>query len=387
MNFFQNFSSNLTTKNSNNKTYNDPINFYRMKEDNKNKSYELNNFHQSLVSLSKDPENDFNFSNKNQENRKKENLKLSRIFALISCIFFGTSDMVLKMAKENISDFNIYIMISYRFLTYFLCSCVFIYYKKVNYTSVFKPKNKKWISSRIASNLLSLFLLKKSFEYIRLGLAICLLMLSPIWGNFFSILFFREKFQMKYITSCIICLFGTYIISLGEEIRRGDVNFSNSNKSNIEKTSKIESNNYELYIGLFFGLSASLFVSMNMMGSKILMKIYKNTHDLNLTVGFWGTISAFFLSFLQFDKSLNFFDRRVIIFGIINGISNFSANTFVNLAYELAPFNKISFIFYFQIVIGLLYGLLIFGERLVLLDLIGSFIIIGYNYISAKYFN
>jgi drug/metabolite transporter (DMT)-like permease len=122
------------------------------------------------------------------------------------------------------------------------------------------------------------------------------------------------------------------------------------------------------------------------MGTKTSMAIY-NTHDFNLIIGFYSGIGSFILSFLQYDKFFYYFDLRLIILGIINGFFNFYANHFTNESYRLAPFNKISFIVYFIIIIQLFLGFVIFREQLALFDLIGGLIIIGYNYISAVYFS
>jgi drug/metabolite transporter (DMT)-like permease len=259
-------------------------------------------------------------------------------------------------------------MVSFRFTFFALSSYYFIFKNNIKIPSIFELKNKKWFYIRIISNFLGLLTYKFSFDYIRLGLSLSLVMFAPIWGNFFSIFFFKEKFDIKYLIGCVFCLLGTYLIGLGED-KGHDDEF-----------------NIGTLIGILFGISNSFCTATIIMSSKFLMKTY-DTYELNFTLGVYIAFFAFFLSFLQFDKILYSINLNFIFFTALNGIVTFFAFHFSNISLKLAPYNKISYIGYTQIVFSLIAGMLLFGESLNFLDFVGSFIIIGYNVISSKYFS
>ena len=180
-------------------------------------------------------------------------------------------------------------------------------------------------------------------------------MLAPIWVNFLSVCIFKEKFELKYILGCFICLFGTYLICLGEK---------GGESKDIIST----------IFGVFFSLCCSISIAGATISSKILLKTY-NSYELIYLIGFYTSLICFVLCFIQYDTLYDNISFNFLLLAFFNGVFNFCANHFSFRSYELADLNKISYINYIQIIFSLISGFLVFNENLHFLDFIGGFII------------
>lgn len=326
-------------------------------------------FHENLLTDTNNPAVNHKFNRDRISAQNKEeikNLNLSRYYGTVSNIFYCFSLVTLKFMEKTLPNYNISMMVGFRFIFFGLSAFCFI--KKFNrqVPDVWDIKEKKWYVMRIITHFLGLVTYKMSIDYIRIGLSLSLAMLSPLWGNFFSIYFFKEKFELKYLFGCITCLFGNYLIGLGEDKgKEAEITFST-------------------LIGITYGVANSFLTAGINMSSKLLLTIY-GSYELNFLLGIHVPIFSFFLAFVQYDKILYTLNIQFILLTALNGMITFFAFHFLNLSFSLAPFNKISYIGYTQIVFSLVLGLIFFGESLNFLDLVGSVFIIGYNVFSSKY--
>jgi drug/metabolite transporter (DMT)-like permease len=310
-----------------------------------------------------------NLKSKEINNNNNTNLNKARFYILLCSICFCIGDVTLKLAFTFIPGFNFFLILTFRFIFFFIVTLIFIYKKNIKIQEgLFKVKEKNWLLIRILANIFGVLFFRFTFDHIRLGLSNSVLMIYPLLGNFFSIYFFNEKFEMKYIISCLVSIFGTYLIGIGEK----------------NKGENIKEINGNTFIGIIFGFIAALLLMLNTMASKALGKSY-NSYELCLLVSFYSIFASFFFSCFDYGNLVNNLSFKFIFFSMIMGISNFGANYFSIRAFQLAPFNKISYINYSQIVFNLIAGCFIFGENLQYTDFIGSFLIISYNYFTTLY--
>jgi drug/metabolite transporter (DMT)-like permease len=340
------------------KIYNDELLLKNFQTENENKK----NIQLKLKEISND-----NVKYDSFDKEKEKDLNLGRFYSMISCLFYSMSDITLKMTQIRIPNYNFFFMMTIRFLIFCLLGKIFIIRNSIKIKGLLNIENKSLLFIRIIASLLTMLFLKLSFYYIRFGLSVSLLMLSPIWVNFLSIYFFKEKFELKYIISCFVCLLGTYLISLGE---------------NSIETSK---DNYNNFIGISFGILSSFSVGIAVTCSKTLLKAFKS-YELIYIFGFYSFLISFILCFFQFQLIYETFSLFFIFISSLNGISHFYANHFSFLSFNLADMNKISYINYMQIILSLISGYCLFNDSLNLLDFIGGGIIIGFNYITTKYY-
>jgi len=160
----------IISRNNNEKIYSDDFNHNLLNENTCGKnSVDLSN----INNINIDPKEEI------------KNLNLSRYYATISNIFYCFSAVSLKIMEKALPSYNVFLMVSYRFVFFALSSYFFIYRNKILLRDIFELKEKKWFFIRIITNFLGLITYKFSFDYIRLGLSLSLVMFSPIWGNFF----------------------------------------------------------------------------------------------------------------------------------------------------------------------------------------------------------
>jgi drug/metabolite transporter (DMT)-like permease len=309
-----------------------------------------------------------NIIKENQEKNNSSNLNKARFYILLSSINFCIGDVALKLAFTYIPGFNFFLLLAFRFIFFSFIALLFIYKENIKIQGgLLKVREKKWLMVRILANIFGVLFFRLTFDHIRLGLSNSILMIYPLLGNFFSIYFFNENFEMKYILSCLVSIFGTYLIGIGEK--------------NLENTRELHGNTF---IGVIFGLIGAFLIMLNTMASKALGKTY-NSYELCLLVSFYSIFTSFFFACFDYENIIKCISFQFIFISIIMGIANFGANFFAIRSFQLAPFNKISYINYSQIVFNLIAGFIIFGENLQSTDFVGSFVIIGYNYFTTIY--
>ena len=92
---------------------------------------------------------------------------------------------------------------------------------------------------------------------------------------------------------CFVCLFGTFLICLGED---------GGESKDFEYT----------LIGVFIGLCNSIFTATVIMSSKVLIGIY-NSYELNVMLGFYASIVSFILAMVNYQTIIYSFNFKLIV--------------------------------------------------------------------------
>ena len=240
---------------------------------------------------------------------------------------------------------------------------------------------------RCISWIICFFCYSLTLNYLKVGLAVILLMLSPLFQNVLFSLYFKYPLDFRYIYTCCISFIGICLLLFGK-----------NNSKEIENNISIDTNtntntntdNYSVN-GTILGIILSLFncISMSVYSicTKNLSKFY-NTSNINYISSFWCIISVFILNILLSFNTLAYcFNLSFLFHCFLVGLFSFFGFHFINKAIVTADISKSSYIFYVQLPIVSLFGIFFYGESYTFLECIGFTVVLISSVYTSFFIN
>ena len=260
-------------------------------------------------------------------------------------IVVGTS--IVAIIKFFSSDVSLSIVLMFRYL--FCLPILVLVGLKIGGTHYFKIKNKKVMSLRSVAGLLGLSFWYLSVIHLEISKALALSQVMPIFICILSILFLREKVGIFRWTAILLGLSGAVII----------INPDSNNWYNIGL----------LYIFLGTLFASIMFVSLRRLGMT----------ENPVATAFWYNLfgsfifSLYCISTLTFDK----ISPEIWFMLVIIGVMASAQQIFMALSHTYASASSLAPVHYTTIPLGVLIGVIVFGEKIDLNFLIGTFCIVG----------
>ena len=284
--------------------------------------------------------------------------------ALLSNFFFNLTNFISKNIMYDYPKADIYSIIFYRSLSVVLITKVYFKYMNIELFDIKSIKSSFTFLIVNLSNFTLIISLASSFLYLRFGIALAFLNMSPVIASIFSVYFFGEKCYLRYFIGIISCVIAMSLLTLVNQ---------------EDKKANVSSNN------LLYGVICGLSILMSRTGIMISSKIISNEIDA-VSTSYYVGLSGLTISFLVILTSGSIdFQFFFVLLSAFFGVTWWFGNFFQILAFKINPINRIAFIDYLGLVYGFLLGIIFFGEAIKFTDIIGCIIIVGYSLYSIIY--
>ena len=297
---------------------------------------------------------------------KLENLNSLKMIAilqfLLSVISFSLSSILVKSLKNRVTEYNDISFVFLRFLFIGLISYLICIKQGISRTKIQK-EDLKWVIIRIVSTFFGFLFLILSIAILRLGTAVCILMMSNIWVSFLAIILLKEKFYFRYISGGIICFIGAVLMLMNERSHK-----------QVEK-------NFPLAIvllGMIYAFGNSIVTALINIAQKTLSNKYESVY-LNYLVGLYASLIALLFGLFTSNFVSDLINPIIIFYAFINSVVSCCAFHYRNVSYKHIEMNNVTLMGYLELVLSTIAGYFIFDEMIFLMDFFGASMIIGYN--------
>ena len=307
--------------------------------------------------------NDFQkFESKYLDESKESQERVAVLQFTLSIIGFSLSGVIIRFAKAHLVTYNEFSFSFVRFLLMAIFNWYVLLKNRID-SPVIETQDIKWIICRSTTVSFGFLCLVMSIQYLRLGTAICIAMISPLMSSMFSYLILKEECYTRYVVGGVICFTGTVFMTYNE----GDsLNPSYSGSS------------YAVYIGALYSLGYALFTALCQISSKILANKYDSFY-LNYNLGIVGSLIMLYCGLFSKGFASYCMDPKLIFYCFLNTVVSIISFHYQNISYKYVGVNKVTMLAYLQMVISSGFGYFVFDEMLYFLDILGALMIVGYN--------
>jgi len=283
----------------------------------------------------------------------------------ISILNYSFADLILKIITNNYVNTNIFSMLFFQSISLIIFTFCDIKNYGFTYPNFKEYKKLVFIIIRGLSNCSINIFITLATYHIKYAIIITILFSNGIIISIFSLFYLKEKFYFRFLFGFILSFLGLYLFAFSEG--KNDQNVLLNQNSNTTK-------------GLFFASMASLSISILIIMNQNLKEIHPCI--LNYFCGWIGLIVSFpYLFYL-----INFETASGYIFmNVLNSLFFHMGSSFHSISMIYNSLILISTVSFSSIILAFIYGLLFFGEKLILSELIGIFSIISYNIYNIYY--
>ena len=190
---------------------------------------------------------------------------------------------------------------------------------------------------------------------------------TPILIIIISVFLIGEKFYIRYLLGVFLCIFGSAIIILNDR----------------KPESKAQILNDNLFVGILLGITNVTLVALSLVGQKVLTKEGMDIHLQAFYFASFNVVPAFIFGILT--DNIFSSNWKYILYVMSNGFLFYTANYFNTLCLRYIAISKFQPITYLCIVFTFIISAIFLGEPVFFSDLIGTSIIIGFQYYNFVY--
>lgn len=300
------------------------------------------------------------FLNPEKERTEREKLSIS----IISNFFFAVSNLSIKFIAFYYPEADASITSFYRFLVIFFLSILYMKKTETKSLELNEIKSKFLLFIRIVCAYFIAISFANSAYYLRLGTAITFFFISPIFTSFASVYFFNDKFRLQNLIGMIICIFSLIMIV-------------NSESKNNEKNP-----NSNIFIGSMWGIFCTASTVSVVISTKYLVNEI-DSNNLNYLLGKYNSIIAIIVCI--FSNTLFYFNFGFFLLSLLNGLTFWTALYFLNISLKINNLIAVSCIGFLSLVYAFTFGVIFFGEKLSITDILGSLFIFTFNIYSILF--
>ena len=240
-------------------------------------------------------------------------------------------------------------------------------YTNIHIQSFSELKHLNWFLCRNALAYLFIIAWLKMYSYFRVSTITVIGGTTPFLIIIISVFLIGEKFYIRYLLGVLLCIFGSAIIILNDR----------------KPESKAQIVNDNLFVGILLGITNVTLVALSLVGQKVLTKEGMDIHLQAFYFASFNVVPAFIFGIL----SDNIFSSnwKYIMYVMSNGFLFYTANYFNTLCLRYIAISKFQPITYLCIVFTFIISAIFLGEPVFFSDLIGTSIIIGFQYYNFVY--
>ena len=295
---------------------------------------------------------------------KRTNDRYAYICAIITQFLWAINSIQLKTYKQYFPiQFSLNSLVFWRSIPIWFIGYIVIKKKNLQIPSISGIKYKFWFHMRNVGNYVGVLFWILLLNYFRVSTGQCCANCHPVIILILSALILKEKFYLRYLIGVLLSLFGTFLI------------ISNENKNNDSSNKNLE--NKSLLVGCLIAIIHLTILSFVVFAQKYLCMENLTGEIQNYYLGMFNSLPALFLMMVENHYGLS--SPLYCLYGMSNGVVFFIANYCQAEALNYMKINKFMPITYLNIVFVFILGLLFFGEKIYLTDIIGSLMILGFQ--------
>ena len=298
---------------------------------------------------------------------KRRNERFAYILGVITQFLWAINGIQMKTFRIYFPDYYTdNSVLFWRMFPVVIIGFIICKYNYIHIQSFSELKDLKWFLVRNATAYIFIIAWIKMYAYFRVSTITVIGGTTPIVIIIISVLL-GERFYMRYLLGVFLCIFGSSIIILND--RKPEV-----------KTQILNDN---IFVGILLGITNVLLVALSLVGQKILTKEGMDIHLQTFYFAAFNVVPAFI--FGLFLEGLNLSNWKYISYVSSNGIIFYIANYCNTLCFKYIAISKFQPITYLCIVFTFILSAILLGEPVYFSDLIGTAIIIGFQYYNFKY--
>lgn len=251
---------------------------------------------------------------------------------MVSVVSFAIMNIVAKY----LTSFNVYQIVFLRSIGTLVFTIPFLLKHKISVLG----NNKKLLLTRAVLGVLSLTLFFQSLYYLKVGLAVSLRYVSPIFALLFASMILKERIRTPQVFFIVLSFIGVLIIK----------NFGGEVNS----------------LGLLYVLLSAFFLGLIFV---VIRKIGPTEHPM-VIINYFMVATFIFGGFMSIFHWRNPNLLEWILFLSI-GILGFLGQFFMTKAFQHSETNLIAPLKYMEVVFSILFGFLFFGDSYTHLTLLG----------------
>ncbi len=277
------------------------------------------------------------------ENYLDKNIS-NNLYLILGSFFFSLMTVCVKKIDSSI---NIFELVFFRSIFSLLITSLIIRKRGIDAWGF----NKKLLILRGLLGTLALVCIFYAIRNMPLSISTVIQYTYPIFISIFALFFLKEKFSLKVFYALLLGWTGIMII-----INPYQLAFK-----------EIEITKYAVGIAFIGSITTSL--------AYITVKKLAKTEDIYVIIKYFPLISSIILAPIVFMNWVTPNPRDFIwIFGI--GFFTQAGQTFLTLGLKKLPASKAGVVNYMQVVFASIWGIFIFGERITINFILGSFLVL-----------
>ena len=306
--------------------------------------------------------------NEEEFTKKRKNENFAYFIGVLSQFFWGLNVVQMKTFIKYFPDcYSDNSVLFWRMSTTTLIGYCLCKYKNIHIQRFVEINNKKWFLLRNATAYIYITCWVRMYSYFRVSTLSIIGSTAPLLIIILSTLLIGEKFYFRYIYGVFLCILGATFIILNDQ--------------KPESKSQILDDN--ILAGILYSLTNDSLYSLSAIGQKVLTKEGMDIDLQNYYFGLYNAVPAFIVYIFSGEfKKMNI---KYILYIGINGIILYLSVYLITISFKYMPISKFQLITYLNIVFIFLLSCIILGEHIFFTDLIGAFIIIGFQYYNLKY--
>ena len=298
----------------------------------------------------------------------RKNERFAYFIGIMSQFFWGCNVVqmktFIKYFPECYSDNS---ALFWRMLTIALIGFILCKYRKINILRFSEIKNKKWFLLRNATSYIYITCWIKMYSYFRVSTISVIGSTAPLLIIILSALLIKEKFYIRYIYGVFICILGATIIIFNDQ----------------KPESKSQIINDNIFIGILYSITNDSLYSLSAIGQKVLTEEGMDNDLQNYYFGLYNTVPAFIVFIISGEYKI--INIKYILYIGINGIILYLSIYLTIISLKYIAVSKFQPLTYLNVVFIFILSSIILGEPIFFTDVIGAFIIIGFQYYNLKY--
>ena len=306
--------------------------------------------------------------NKEELIKKRQNERFAFILGIFTQFLWAVNGVQMKTFRlyfpNNYTDNSV---MFWRMLPPCIIGYIICKYTNIHIQSFSELKHLNWFLCRNALAYLFIIAWIKMYSYFRVSTITVIGGTTPILIIIISVFLIGEKFYIRYLLGVFLCIFGSAIIILNDR----------------KPESKAQILNDNLFVGILLGITNVTLVALSLVGQKVLTKEGMDIHLQAFYFASFNVVPAFIFGILT--DNIFSSNWKYIMYVMSNGFLFYTANYFNILCLRYIAISKFQPITYLCIVFTFIISAIFLGEPVFFSDLIGTSIIIGFQYYNFVY--
>jgi len=303
-------------------------------------------------------------SNLNTEQliKKRKDERFAYIIQIITQLLWALNGVQMKTFRiyfpEIYSDNTVLFwrMFIVAVVGFFICK-----YRNVHIQRHSEIKHLNWFLMRNGTAYIFIISWIKMYSYFRVSTITVIGGITPLIIILLSVFILRDKFYMRYIYGVALCFIGSAIIILNDRKPQTKAQILDDN----------------ILMGIFYGVINMTFVSLSIIGQKVVTKDGMDIDLQNFYFGVYNCVPAFIFGIFYGEFTFNI---KYAIYVSSNGLIFYLANYLNTTSFKYIAISKLQPLSYLCIVFTFILSFILLGELIFFSDIIGAAIIISFQY-------